>query len=186
MDTLADYLAPDLHILSIGLNPSVNSVRAGFYFATPQNRFWRALNDSGLPARPVEPGPAAHEVLLRRDRIGFTDVVKRPTPGGSQLRAADFRRWAPDLRQRLLDCGARIAWFHGLQAYRAYLRYGEDDAPGARGEIPWGRQAHRIGASAVFVSPNPSPANAAYSLRAITQWYARLARWRDGLTAAQA
>jgi len=179
VQTLDDYLGPGLAIVSIGLNPSVNSVRAGYYFATPQNRFWRAFNASGLPAQPVQPGPEAHGVLLARDRIGFTDVVKRPTPGGAQLRAADFRQWAPQLRDRLLECGSPIAWFHGLQAYRAYLRYAENRTP----QLDWGLQAHRIGASSVFVTPNPSPANAAYSLQTITDWYRELAQWRERLLA---
>ena len=31
-----------------------------------------------------------------------------------------------------------------------------------------------IGASAVFVVPNPSPANAKYSLNDLAEWYGRL------------
>ena len=84
LKTLSDYLGPGLEIVSIGLNPSLPSVREGFYFANPRNRFWRALNGSGLLAEPLVPGVAAMEVLLTRDRIGFTDVVKRPTAGGQQ------------------------------------------------------------------------------------------------------
>ncbi|MGH6908499.1 MAG: uracil-DNA glycosylase family protein [Nitrospiraceae bacterium] len=48
MKTLSDYLRPGLAIVSIGLNPSVLSAKKGFYFAHPRNRFWRALNASGL------------------------------------------------------------------------------------------------------------------------------------------
>ena len=48
MDTLKDYLDYNLEILSIGLNPSTVSVERGYYFANPRNRFWRALNASGL------------------------------------------------------------------------------------------------------------------------------------------
>jgi len=39
----------------------------------------------------------------------------------------------------------------------------------------------RIGDSRVFVTPNPSPANAAFSLEDLTDWYARLARLRESL-----
>ena len=48
MKTLPDYLRPGLDIVSIGINPSLPSVREGYYFANPRNRFWRALNASGL------------------------------------------------------------------------------------------------------------------------------------------
>lgn len=171
MKTLPDYLRPGLDIVSIGLNPSLPSVRAGFYFANPRNRFWRALNASGLLAAPVVPGVAAMQLIFERDGIGFTDVVKRPTAGGSALRAADYRAWAPLLRDRLLEYAPRIAWFHGKQAFMNYLRYAER-RPVA---VDWGEQPLPIGASRVFVTPNTSPANAAYSLDDLSEWMRRLA-----------
>lgn len=176
METLPDYLSSGLAVVSIGLNPSLPSVRAGYYFANPRNRFWRALRGSRLVAAEaaIEPGIAAMEVLLHHG-IGFTDVVKRPTAGGHELRAADFREWAPLLRRKLLDCAPRIAWFHGKQAYAGYLRYGEGITPA----INWGEQPLRLGDSRVFVTPNPSPANAVFSLADLIAWYARLGELRD-------
>ena len=44
-----------------------------------------------------------------------------------------------------------------------------------------GEQASRIGQSRVFVTPNPSPANAVYSLDELVAWYRRLAAVRDAL-----
>jgi len=176
MQTLPDYLRPGLTLVSIGLNPSLPSVRAGFYFANPRNRFWRALNASGLLARPLEPGAAAMQLLLDEHAVGFTDVVKRPTAGGHALCAADFREWAPRLHDKLVHFAPRIAWFHGKQAWSGYLRYSADD----RQPVGWGAQPFRIGSARVFVTPNPSPANAAYSLAELTDWYRRLAAFRDG------
>jgi len=175
--TLPDYLAPGLEIVSIGLNPSLPSVRAGFYFANPRNRFWRALNGSGLPAAALVPGVAAMEVLLTRDAIGFTDVVKRPTAGGHDLRAADYREWSPLLLQKLEKFQPLIAWFHGKQAYTNYLNYGE----GVKAAIAWGEQPRCIGQARVFVTPNPSPANAAYSLDVLTDWFRQLQGFRTTL-----
>lgn len=177
METLPDYLRTGLDIVSIGLNPSLPSVRDGFYFANPRNRFWRALNASGLAGKPLEPGIAAMEKLLDDCAIGFTDVVKRPTAGGHDLRAADYKKWAPVLHDRLLQYRPRIAWFQGKQAYANYLKYTMELRPA----IDWGEQAVRIGDSRVFVTPNPSPANAAFSLDELTEWYARLARLRESL-----
>lgn len=171
MKTLPDYLRPGLELVSIGLNPSLRSVEAGYYFANPRNRFWRALRGGGLAPADLEPGPRAVRVLFDEHAIGFTDVVKRPSPGGASLRAADFRRWAPVLHEKLVANRPRIAWFHGKQAYAGYLRYalgrGEEAAWGlqAAGEVPW----------RVFLSPNPSPANAAYSLEDLIGWYRELA-----------
>jgi TDG/mug DNA glycosylase family protein len=174
MKTLPDYLRPGLRIVSIGLNPSLPSVEAGFYFANPRNRFWRALNRSGLAAGPVTPSVTAMKILFERDDIGFTDVVKRPTRGGAELRAADYRRGAPQLKAKLDRFRPTIAWFHGKQAYALYLRYGEKCR---QVESTWGAQALRIGSARVYVTPNPSPANAIYSLNDLTDWYRRLARY---------
>ncbi len=176
METLPDYLRSGLAVVSIGLNPSLPSVRAGYYFANPRNRFWRALHGSRLvPAAAVmEPGTAAMDTLLRHG-IGFTDVVKRPTAGGHALRAADFREGAPLLQQKLLRCAPRIAWFHGKQAYAGYLRYAE----GITADVEWGEQPLRVGDSRVFVTPNPSPANAVFSLDDLIAWYVRLGEFRD-------
>lgn len=170
MKTLPDYLRPGLDIVSIGLNPSLPSVRDGFYFANPRNRFWRALNASGLLPVELEPGVTAMQALCHDYGIGFTDVVKRPTAGGSELRAADYREWAPVLRDKLLEYAPAIAWFHGKLAYSHYLKYGEDNPAG----VDWGEQPLTIGSSRVFVTPNPSPANAVFSLDDLIGWYRAL------------
>lgn len=178
MKSLPDYLKEGLDIVLIGLNPSVRSVQTGHYFANPRNRFWAAVTAANLVGGPV--GPEDDASLMARG-VGFTDLVKRPTPQASGLSAADYRRDAPALRDKLLRYSPRIACFHGLTAYRAYLRHAE----GVRdpGDIELGRQDLRIGGSHVFVLPNPSPANARYSLDELAGWYRELDRWRVELTA---
>jgi len=177
LNTLPDYLGPGLEIVSIGLNPSLPSVHAGFYFANPRNRFWRALNASGLVPVPLTPGVAAMEALFSTYRIGFTDVVKRPTARGSELRAADYREWAPRLKDKLAVVAPAIAWFHGRQAWTNYLKFAEGVMP----PPGWGAQPLQLGTARVFVTPNPSPANAAYSLAVLTDGYRRLRSLRDRL-----
>ena len=175
VETLTDYLEPGLDIVFVGLNPSSYSVRAGHYFANPRNRFWAALNRSGLVAAELTP---EQDGLLPRYGIGFTDVVKRPTPQAKGLTAADYRQGAPVLRDKLRHYQPRIACFHGLTGYKAYLRYGE----GAAERAELGLQERTIGRSRVFVIPNPSPANARYSLEDLAEWYRRLAALRRELT----
>lgn len=171
MKSLPDYLKPGLRLVSIGLNPSVASAAAGVYFVNPRNRFWRALRSSGLADGVGPPTGSEMRRLLDRQGIGFTDVVKRPTRGGAALRAADFRRDAPLLKQKIQACQPAVAWFHGKQAFGQYLRHGEGLSDS---NFEWGPQTLTIGASRVFLTPNPSPANAVYSLQDLIDWYQRL------------
>ena len=181
MGTLPDYLREGLDIALIGLNPSARSVRAGRYFANPRNRFWAALSASGLARRlGADLGPD-DDARLPAAGIGLTDVVKRATAQASGLTAEDYRRDAPLLRDKLRRYSPAIACFHGLTAYRAYLRYGEQVV--RPGELALGRQEHTIGNSRVFVLPNPSPANARYGIGDLTEWYRRLGEWRRELAA---
>ena len=170
MNTLPDYLEHNQRIISIGLNPSPVSVQAGYYFANPRNRFWNALNASQLVDEPLKPSAEAMRTLFVKYKIGFTDLVKRPTPMGNQLRAADYREGAPVLKNKLLNYQPAIAWFHGKKTYRHFMKYAEDKEV----EIPWGAQKHIIGKTRIFVTPNPSPANAAYSLEELIRLYNEL------------
>jgi len=179
MRTLRDRIRPGLDVLSIGINPSRYSVERGFYFARPQNRFWKALARSGLAPEDLEPGADAIEVLFRDHGIGFTDVVKRPTRAASELGAAEWRRGARALRRKILRARPRIAWFHGREAWKQYVRHAEN----VRVEFRWGRQDLRIADAVVFVTPNPSGLNAGHSLEDLVRAYRRLARLRDSLSA---
>ena len=170
--TLPDLLRPGLLLVFVGLNPSEYSAREGHYFANPRNRFWPAFNRSRLlpPAFGRDCDPS-DDVSLLDHGIGFTDVVKRPTPQGSGLRAADYRRWAPVLREKLLQFSPMLVCFHGLMAYKAYLQNAESE----KSAPDLGLQPRAIGSSRVFVVPNPSPANARYSLQALSEWYDQVA-----------
>jgi len=170
-ETLPDILQSDLSLLSIGLNPSLPSVAAGFYFANPRNRFWQALNASKLLNEPVSPGPDSMRQLLECRGVGFTDLVKRPTRGASELRVQDYRQGAPRLYALIERYQPQYAWFHGKLAYKNFIRYGGMDAEGDN----WGLQRQRIGETRIFVTPNPSPANAAFSLADLVNWYNQLA-----------
>ena len=172
VNTLPDAVREGLRALAVGINPSLPSVRAGFCFANPRNRFWPALNASRLVDAPLEPGPGAVAVLVERYGIGFTDIVKRPTAGSGELRPREFRDGAVRLEALILRLEPGVVWFQGAMAWRAFARHA-----GWRvsGEMEWGAQERRIGASAIFVTPNPSPANAAHSLAALVRWFDGLA-----------
>ena len=173
---LPDYLAPGLRLVFVGINPGLYSAQVGHYFATARNRFWRAFNLAGLLEGHF--GPEEDHLLLQHG-IGFTDLVKRPTRSAAELRTRDFRHGASLLKEKLLRYQPRVVCFHGVTAYGNYLRCA--DRVKERPEL--GLQSRAIGRTKVFVTPNPSPANAAYSLDTLVQWYLRLKNVVEGTSA---
>ena len=172
-DTLSDWLGPGLRIISVGLNPSPASVAAQVYFAHPRNRFWPALRASGLIDEPLKPSLESMQRLFEFYRIGFTDLVKRPTPGAAQLRAKDYREGSLNLHERLKDLNPTVIWFQGRTPWVQFLRYTQGEAASAR----WGAQVQMLEGIPVWVTPNPSPANAAFRLEDLTLWMRGLATW---------
>lgn len=175
--SLPDYLRGGLDIVSVGINPSIYSVEKGFAFARPGNRFWPTLNASRLVPEPLAPGREAIEKLFTKYRIGFTDVVKKPSRRAQDLSERDYSRGARLLHRKLLRYRPRIAWFQGVSAYGKFLEH----ALGVRRRVRPGLQAECVGATAVFVSPNPSGANPAANPRALLPYYRDLKRLRDRL-----
>ena len=178
MKTLPDFIEEPLEILSIGINPSLHGVQAGYPFAFERNRFWPALNASRLIDKELTPGVHAMHILARRYGMGFTDIVKKPTRGIKDLCAADFAHWAPTLLEKIDRFKPTILWFHGKIAAKEFLKRAVrcDTVP------QWGLQPFRICRAVCFVSPNPSPANATFSLEHIIGSYDELADLRDETT----
>jgi len=173
--TLPDYLVSGLRLVFIGTNPGLYSAQTGHYFATPRNRFWQAFNLAQLVEGDFSP---EQDHLLPQRGVGFTDLVKRPTSGAAELKAQDFRQGAPILKEKILHYGPKIVAFHGVMAYGNYLKFAEKVKE--RPEL--GMQSRTIGRSRIFVMPNPSSANAAYSVNALVEWYARLKEAMQGLS----
>lgn len=174
--TLPDYLELGLDIVLVGINPGAYSVQAGHYYAGPGNRFWNAANRAGLFGEPLRPQIDARVLEFG---IGLTDVVKRPTSTAKDLRTADYRRWAPVLREKIKRFRPRIVCFQGIGGYRNYLRHGEGLSAPPRPRP--GRQARTMESSVVFLIPSPSGLNTRYSFEDLVRCYRRLRELRDEL-----
>ncbi len=157
---LSDYLAPDLDIVFVGINPGEYSARVGHYFARKQNLFWAALNESGLV--PVRLGPE-DDYRLPQFGLGLTDIVKRATPNASTLTREEFVVGGRLLRAKLEPLRPRVICFNGLQGYRTAF-----DRKAALGP-----QTARWGESRLYIVPSTSPLNARYRWE-IPEWFRRL------------
>ena len=175
--TLPDHLRPGLDLVFVGINPGLYSVQQGHYFARSTSRFWPAFSTSKL-SEGVRRALGTNTLRAEQDTelaccgIGFTDVVKRPSANAEDLNASDFQKWVPRLLDKLQRYQPLVACFHGLTAYRPFVKF----ALKSGDPVPMlGRQQEAIGATRLYVVPNPSPANAHFTLAEQTLWYDRLA-----------
>ena len=80
LESLPDFVAPEMRLLIVGLNPSPSAADAGVGFARPGNRFWPAALAAGVVSIDRDPVHA-----LRHHGIGFTDLAKRTTRRAAEL-----------------------------------------------------------------------------------------------------
>lgn len=167
--SLPDYVAPEMKLLVVGLNPGLYSAWYGMYFARPSNLFWDAIHRSGLIPEKVGPGDEAY--LLKRYGIGFTDLVKRPTAGWHHVSRGEKREGAARLLELVHRLRPRKVCFVGISGAREVL--GGNAGPG-----PW---PYRLGgATQVYVLPSTSPRQVAFSRTEVFRWFQDMARWCTG------
>ena len=162
-------LAPGLDVVFCGINPGRVSAAAGAHFANPRNDFWRLLHDAGFTPTRMDP---LEQYQLLALGYGATNAAYRTTPGSSDLRRADFAGAADRLASIAADLGPRAIAFVGKEAYRGTFR--------ERAEI--GLQARTLGATALWVLPSTSPANASVPYAERLRAFRELRAWLDQLT----
>jgi double-stranded uracil-DNA glycosylase len=160
--TLPDLIAPGLSILFCGINPGLYSAAVGRHFARPGNRFWTTLHRAGITERVLLPTESA--VLLERG-CGITDLVARSSARAEELTrdelVAGRRRLVAKVRRYRPRCLAVL----GISAYRTAFQ---------QPEAVIGEQAQRIGATVVWVLPNPSGLNAHYPPARLVEEFGRM------------
>lgn len=174
--TLPDYLAHDLLILFVGINPGLRSAEVGHHFAGYSNRFWKLLNEARLVPIPVT---CKDDWRLPEWRYGLTNIVARPTPGMKDLTARDYDRGRTTLLARINQYQPRIVALLGVTVWNQ-LFPGESSQTtrqrGTPGVRRVGLQSRMIGSSKIFVLPNPSGRNAHYSYQEMLALFRELRR----------
>ena len=141
----------DSRILILGSFPSVKSRETAFFYAHPQNRFWKVLSavlNLDLPASTNE-----KRAFLLRNHIALWDVIASCEVTGSS--DSSIRNvTANDISVILNYADIRRIYVNGKTAEKYYNRYVKK----------------ALGIDAVCL-PSTSPANAAYSLsRLVEAW----------------
>ena len=163
---LRDRIRPGVRVLFVGINPGIRSSLTGHHFAGFSNRFWKLLYDSGLVAERIG---YEDDVRLPEWGYGITNIVPRPTPGIDTLRPEEYVAGRARLRRKVYHYRPEIVAAVGVTVFRALF-------PERKGAVTLGLQAERIGASAMFVLPNPSGRNANFSYAEMLDAFRALAR----------
>ena len=174
--TLPDYLAHDLLILFVGINPGLRSAEVGHHFAGYSNRFWKLLNEARLVPMPVT---CNDDWRLPEWRYGLTNIVARPTPGMKDLTARDYDRGRTTLLARISQYQPRVVALLGVTVWNQLFPGESSQTTRQRGNPAVrrvGLQSRMIGSSKIFVLPNPSGRNAHYSYQEMLALFRELRR----------
>jgi len=160
--TIPDVIAPDLQVLFCGINPGLISGATGHHFARPGNRFWPALYLSGFTPRQLRPDEQDELVTWG---LGITNLAARTTARADELGREELLDGGAILRTKVETFRPRWLAVVGVTAYR--------DAFGDR-RAAIGRQVASIGATRIWVLPNPSGLNAHYTLPLLADEFRQL------------
>ena len=138
-------------ILILGSFPSVKSRENEFFYAHPQNRFWKVL--SAVFNSPLPQNTDEKKELVLKNKLALFDVIKQCDIKGSG--DSTIKNVIPnDLKPIIESSNIKHIFLNGKAAEKYYKKY---LAPNIDIEFT--------------TLPSTSPANAAYSLdRLIEEW----------------
>lgn len=160
--TVPDVIAPGLDVLFCGINPGLYTAAVGHHFARPGNRFWPALHAAGFTPRVLAPHEERELLALG---YGITNVVDRATATADEVTAGELAEGGRRLVAKVTRERPRYLAVLGIGAYRSAF---------ARPRAKLGLQPESIAETRLWVLPNPSGLNAAYSAKELARMLAEL------------
>jgi len=163
--TLPDVIAPGLDVLFCGINPGLYTAAVQQHFGRPGNRFWPVLHRAGFTPRLFHPDEQRELLPLG---YGITNLVARATAAAAELRDDELAEGGRILERKIRRYKPRVLAVVGIGAYRTAF---------ARPKAKLGLQPETIGATAIWVLPNPSGLNANYRPAELVELFAELRRF---------
>jgi len=160
--TLPDVIAPNLKVLFCGINPGLYTAAVQQHFGRPGNRFWPVLHRAGFTSRLFHP---SEQRELLKAGYGITNLVARATAAAAELTDDELAAGARILERKVRRFAPRVLAVVGVGAYRTAF---------ARPRAKLGLQPETIGATQIWVLPNPSGLNANYQPAQLVALYRQL------------
>ena len=141
------------NVLILGSFPSIKSREEQFYYGHPQNRFWKILSNKNKEKLPIT--IEEKRAMLLRNHIAIWDVVASCDIIGSSYSSIKNVEPAP-INNILKQAPIQRIYVNGGTAYKLYKKYCEKETK---------REAIKL--------PSSSPANAAWSLERLTDYWGK-------------
>ncbi|HSM45439.1 MAG TPA: mismatch-specific DNA-glycosylase [Acidimicrobiia bacterium] len=168
--TVPDLIGDECRLLFVGINPGLWTAATQTHFCHPSNRFYPALQKSGVIDWTVDTDRGITDEQrwdLVSTGIGITNLVRRATVRASELTREELQTGGGRLVELVDSTQPRVVAVAGVTAYR--------DAFGDR-RAALGRQDSDLGAAQLWVVPNPSGLNAHETIDSLADWYGRVAK----------
>ncbi len=157
-----DILAVGLPVVFCGINPSTGAAQTGHNFGSASNRFWRTLWLAGFTPSLLK---ATDDRQILRYGCGLTAAATRATRSAVELTSMELRDAAGPFERKMAHFHPAHVAFLGKPAYAAIIR---------SAKFEWGPQPTSFAGAKVWVLPNPSGLNRAFSLDRLVQEYGAL------------
>ncbi len=161
-NALPDIIGHDLDVLFCGINPGLAAAATGHHFVGRGNRFWQVLHLAGFTSKRIRP---EQDCTILDYGCGLTSLVARPTARADQVSTGEFMTAVPDFEAKLARYRPRFVAFLGKAAYLALS---------GRRDVLWGKQGEVLVNSAIWILPNPSGRNRAFTLAQLVSAYREL------------
>lgn len=175
---LPDILEPNLLVVFVGLNPGIETARAGHAYAHPSNLFWKLLHSSGCTTRrcsPTEDGD-----LPRLFGLGNTNIVSRPTRNGAELRKQEMDDSVGILQEKIHNFKPECVTIVGKSIWESIwrVRHGK---PIRKDQFKWGFQDGRenMGVDGTWKGAKIFVATSTSGLAASLSPHEKEAIWRE-------
>lgn len=157
-----DILVKNLPVVFCGINPSLRAAATGHNFGSASNRFWRTLHLSGFT--PVQLRAQDDRSILEYG-CGLTAAATRATRSAAELTRAELQGAVASFRLKMTHFRPNTIAFLGRAAFAAVI---------GGTEFEWGAQGVSFAGARVWVLPNPSGLNRAFTLERLVQAYTAL------------
>jgi len=151
LDPLPDLLDHNLNLVFCGFNPGIRSAEIGHRYGHRSNDFWKFIYESGIVNQRLV--PEDDESMRERFKIGFTELVMRPTKGIEEIPAIEMQENVPRLINTINEYNPKVLCLVGRGIWDSILKFSKIK----KHKFTWGLQADQeLFNCNVFVVPSTS------------------------------